>query len=164
MDNREGYAAACARVGDMSFEDLPPDWPTRPVTDPAITADLLDLVVRERDREEGAIGLLLCGPGGRLAQPVVIPSPPVGAAPQEREKPFAAVCRALESLDGTGRPGLLIAVARPGSPFAGSEDLAWRDAATRVCGDYDVDLLGVWLMTPAVIRPLPPAAPQEQSA
>ena len=64
----------------MSFEDLPPDWPRRPVTDPAITADLLDLFVGDRDRAVGAVGILLCGREGRLLQPVVVETPAEGQA------------------------------------------------------------------------------------
>ncbi len=39
----------------MTYQDLPTDWPSRPVTDPAITSDLLDLVVRDADRVDGAL-------------------------------------------------------------------------------------------------------------
>ena len=59
----------------MSFEDLPADWPQRPVTDSEITADLLDLIVGDRDRAVGALGILLCGRDERLLQPVVVEAP-----------------------------------------------------------------------------------------
>jgi hypothetical protein len=149
----------------MSFEDLPRDWPTRPVTDPAITADLLDLIVTDRDRSEGAIGLLLCGGEGRLTQPVVVSSPPAIVTPADRPKVFDVMCRAMSGgpPDG-GPPGLLVAVARPGSAHPTPEDLRWRDAAIRSCDDHGVLLLGVWLMTPTSILPLPPRVPKRQSA
>ena len=56
----------------MSFDDLPDDWPHRSVADPILAADLVDLVVSDADRREGALGLLLCRPDGTLAQPVIV--------------------------------------------------------------------------------------------
>ncbi len=50
----------------MSFEDLPRDWAQRPLTDPDIFEDVVDLVTREKSRAAGAIMLLLCHPDGRM--------------------------------------------------------------------------------------------------
>jgi hypothetical protein len=56
----------------MTFEDLPNDWSDRPLTDPALLSDVLDLVVFEKDRAAGAVSFLLCDDEGRLVQPVTI--------------------------------------------------------------------------------------------
>lgn len=166
----------------MTFEDLPPDWPHRPVTDPAITADLLDLVVGDRDRTAGALGILLCGRDDRLLQPMVVGAPDLEANAAERRRGFDTICSALGPLGETGgersveknagRGGetggpalsLLVAVARPGPALATAADLRWRDTAERSCRDYGVGLLGVWLVTPNVIRPLPARTSQCRSA
>jgi hypothetical protein len=52
----------------MTFDDLPDDWSDRPLTDPALVADVLDLVVFARDRQQGAVSFLLCDEDARLVQ------------------------------------------------------------------------------------------------
>jgi hypothetical protein len=154
----------------MSFVDLPADWPRRPVTDPVITADLLDLVVGDRDRAVGALGILLCGRDDRLLQPIVVEAPDLRASASERRRGFDSICDALCHLaepgaeDGNLGLGILVALGRPGPPLVTPVDLRWRDTAVRSCRDYRVGLLGVWLVTPEVIRPLPPRASHRRSA
>jgi hypothetical protein len=150
----------------MTFEDLPPDWPRRPVTDPAITADLLDLFVGDRDRAVGAVGILLCGREGRLLQPMVVETPELRMGAAERRRGFDALCAAFGHLGEPGASGLglLVALARPGQPLVTPADLAWRDTAYRSCQESGLALLGVWLVTPEVIRPLPSRTPHRRSA
>jgi hypothetical protein len=161
---------AHGRLVGMTFEDLPADWSRRPVTDSAITADLLDLLVGERDRAVGALGILLCGPGDRLLQPIVVEAPDRSADASERRQGFDNICSALCQLDqpGDGQAGsglgMLVALARPGPPMAGPADLDWRDTVVRSCADYGVRLLGVWLVTPDVIRELPARTSQRRTA
>jgi hypothetical protein len=161
---------AFARLVGMSFEDLPADWPRRPVTDPEITADLLDLIVGDQDRAVGALGILLCSRDERLLQPVVVEAPDLRASAAERRQGFDKLCAAFCHLSEPGADsgdsglGMLVALARPGPVAATPGDLRWRDTAVRSCLDYGVALLGVWLVTPEVIRPLPLRASQRRSA
>jgi hypothetical protein len=148
----------------MSFEDLPPDWARRPVTDPDITADLLDLVVGDRDRHEGAIGLLLCGPGGRLLQPVVVSAPRDQVLEDDHRRVFDVMADAFGDPLDDARPGILVALARPDYRHAAREDDRWRDAAVASCEEHGIDLLGIWVVTPDVIRPLPSSEPDRRSA
>jgi hypothetical protein len=60
--------------------------------------------------------------------------------------------------------GILVALARSGAPLVTSGDLRWRDTAEQSCQSYGVTLLGVWLVTPEVIRPLPSGAASRRSA
>jgi len=143
------------RLVAMSFEDLPPDWAQRPVTDPAITADLLDLIVGRCDRLEGAIGLLLCGPGGRLLQPVVVSAPTEAVLDEDYRRVFDVMAQAFGDPPDGARPGILVALGRPDHRHAAREDARWREAAIASCTEHGIDLLGVWLVTPNVIRPLP---------
>lgn len=147
--------AGPVRLVAMSFEDLPPDWAQRPVTDPAITADLLDLVVGTGDRLEGAIGLLLCGPGGRLLQPVLVSAPTQDVVDDDYRRVFDVMAQALGDPPDGARSGMLVALGRPEYRHAAREDARWRDAAVASCAEHGIDLLGVWLVTPDVIRPLP---------
>jgi hypothetical protein len=158
----------------MTFEDLPSDWPQRPVTDLTITADLLDLVVSERDRATGALGVLLCGRDERLLQPLVVEMPGYRLSAAERRRGFDNICAVSchlgeptgsdEAEAVNGGLGILFALARSGSPLVTSGDLRWRDTAEQSCQHYGVALLGTWLVTPEVIRPLPPAAASRRSA
>ena len=137
----------------MSFEDLPTDWAERPVTDPEITADVLDLIVRDADRVAGSVVAVIGNAAGRVVQPVVVELPPEGVGPGEHRRFFDVVCRGIASASGDGdRFGILAAVARSGPPFVSGDDRQWHDAAARSCADHGVRLWGTWLVTRSVIR------------
>ncbi len=152
----------------MSFEDLPTDWAQRSVTDSEITADVLDLVVRDADREAGAVVALICNAAGRVVQPVVVALPPGGVAPGEHRRFFDAVCAGMGSAsdeaDASDRGGILAAVARSRGPFVTGDDHEWHDAAVRSCTQHGVRLLGMWLVTRAVIRRVDDPPVQDRSA
>ncbi|MEP6650498.1 MAG: hypothetical protein ABJA74_11400, partial [Lapillicoccus sp.] len=103
-------------------------------------------------------------------QPVVVEAPDLHASGAESRQGFDNLCAAFCHLggpddDGQGSGlGMLVALARPGPALATPGDLRWRDTAVQSCRDYRVGLLGVWLVTPHVIRPLPPRASQRRSA
>lgn len=149
----------------MTFEDLPSDWAERPVTDPEITADVLDLIVRDSDRDAGSVAAIVCTAAGRVFQPVIVALPPEGVGPGEHRRFFDAVCLGIASASGDGdRGGILAAVARTRGPFVTGDDREWHDAAARSCADYGIRLLGTWLVTRAVIRRIDDDAAQERSA
>ncbi len=50
----------------MSFQDLPPGWAERPISDPDILADVVDPCASMESRFSGALYPLLCGPDGRM--------------------------------------------------------------------------------------------------
>ena len=62
----------------MTFEDLPSDIRTTPLTDPQLRADLIDLIVGEEDREFGSIA-------STASVLALLPSAPKGKTP-EKEK------------------------------------------------------------------------------
>ena len=149
----------------MSFEDLPTDWAERPVTDPEITADVLDLIVRDADRVTGSVVAVIANEAGRVVQPVVVALPPEGVLPGEHHRFFDVVCRGIASATGDGdRGGILAAVTRSGAPFVTGDDREWHDAAARSCTQHGVRLLGTWLVTRAVIRRIDDAMAEERSA
>jgi hypothetical protein len=71
---------------------------------------------------------------------------------------FDVMAEALGDPPDGARPGILVALARPDYRHAARADARWRDAAVVSCAEHGIELLGVWLVTPEVIRPLPPAA------
>ena len=58
----------------MTFNDLPENWPTLPLTDPAHVADVLDVFVDLQARASGSLLLLLCDDLRRPIQPILIDS------------------------------------------------------------------------------------------
>ena len=63
----------------MTFRDLPRDVKNRSLTDPALTADVIDLILGDEARASGAIGLMLCDAQDRGLQPVVLTDVPESA-------------------------------------------------------------------------------------
>jgi hypothetical protein len=135
----------------MTFRDLPADWDERPLTDPRLVADTLDLLVMERDRVSGCLLLLQCDDDGRLVQPVVLTDPPDRAPEAECGAVIAGFLRA------TGRWGsLLLAVGRRDGLSITTQDQAWARAMGTVCGD-DVRSLGAYVVTLDGSREIPSA-------
>jgi hypothetical protein len=60
----------------MRFDELPRDWAQRPITDPDVFEGVVDLIVTEQSRSEGAVYLLLCHPNRHLLQPICLPDEP----------------------------------------------------------------------------------------
>ena len=146
----------------MGFEDLPDDWSDRPLTDPQLLADVLDLVVMDRDRRAGGLGVLICDAHQRLSVPVMISEPDDLADDEEREKGLSTIAHAVRGFDlgdagGTGRAGIHLAIARRDGLSSTRSDRSWQRAAVAVCGD-DIDLLGVHVVTCDGSRTLPPVA------
>ena len=83
----------------MGFDDLPDDWSDRPLTDPQLLADVLDLVVMERDRRAGALGVLICDGHQRLALPVMISDLDDAADDDDRRKGLETIAMAVRAFD-----------------------------------------------------------------
>ncbi|WP_298885536.1 hypothetical protein [uncultured Serinicoccus sp.] len=134
----------------MSFEDLPPDWPARVLDDPVLTADVVDLVVSEADRSAGAIGFLLCRPGGNLAQPVVV-------GDLHGEDPVRVLDRMVEIItDLPDTPGFVLAIARDRG-LVGDADRRLHQHALDACARAGLTLWGTYLATHAGVTQLPVA-------
>jgi hypothetical protein len=133
----------------MSFEDLPDDWVERPLDEPRLVTDVLDLVVSLQDRLAGGLAVLMCDEGHRLLQPCVISDLNYLASDAERE---IALSNVVDVMD---RPGsLLVAIARPDGLSITADDHAWARAMARACAD-DVELLGVHVVTMHGSREVP---------
>ena len=135
----------------MTFHDLPQDWPTRSLADPALAADIVDLVVTDQDRAEGGLAFLLCRADGSLAQPMFIETDGC-PAPAELVRHVADVVEHVPEVRG-----LVVAVAKP---FAGVTDADRRvhQEAIEVCRSQGLVLHGTFLATRSGVRVLPVAA------
>lgn len=138
-------------MAGMSFDDLPADWPQRPLTEPTLVADVLDLVVSEQSRHRGALYLLLCDDADRLAVPVAIDALRGVQSLQQRVELVSTF------LDVAGQAGplgsVLAAVARTGGLSTTADDRSWaRAVAVATAGR--ARLLGVHVVTPRGSRPV----------
>ena len=134
---------------DVTFEDLPSDIRTTPLTDPQLRADLIDLIVGEEDREFGSIAIWLCDEDLIGVQPMVCHQ--LGRATRAKTKRVLEV--ALEVAMGP----LFVAVGRPGSPLFTRDDLAFANEVVELCESRGVLCLGVFVATPASVREVPEA-------
>ncbi len=139
----------------MSFDDLPQDWPTRPLTDSRLIADVLDLVVPERSRIGGSLYILLCDENDRLLQPIAIATPDPAAASAMREEGLGALLSGAEDIVPGG--SFIIVLAREDGLSVTEDDELWASAAQSARGAWR--LLGIHVITLEGSRPVPlPAA------
>lgn len=138
----------------MSFEDLPEDWPSIPLTDPTHIADVLDIFVSLRARHRGALVVIICDEERRPVQPIEIDGVPTS--------PPAEATRFLGHLASTigDRPGwgALFAIARHRALQVTANDQAWRQAIETAFGGH-AEVLGVHVVTRD--GSLPVLAPRE---
>ncbi|MGD8149614.1 hypothetical protein [Ornithinimicrobium sp. Y1694] len=132
----------------MTFEDLPKDWPSRPLDDPIVGPDVVDLCVSYKDRLGGGLSVLFCRADATLAQPVFIGDFELG------DDLALAAERMIEigtSLPGVG--GLVMSVVREvGCPT--DEDRRVHQRALEVCASYDMRLVAFNVVTASGITPL----------
>lgn len=136
----------------MTFEDVPDDWPTRPLSDQVLAADLLDLCITDQDRMKGGLSLLLCRRDDTLAQPVF-----VGDIPRPDELWFTME-RTLEiTAEVPEAAAVVVALVRHWGTVTDA-DRALHQHAIEVCGRTGIRLLGTFLVTSAGVTPLPVAS------
>ncbi len=136
----------------MAFTDLPADWPTRPITSPALLPDVLDLVVSERARASGSLFVLVCDAGDRLVLPMEIGEITTAPGRSARGDLLVPIMRQVADMEPGG--GVLAAIARPGGLSATVDDVAWADAVASAA-QGSVRMLGVHVVTVDGSRPVP---------
>jgi hypothetical protein len=137
---------------DMSFEDLPADWAQRPITDPDVFEGVIDLIVTDQARSEGATYVLLCHEGGRLMQPIWLPDEPHTVDVGQVQ---GGLVRLLTEAAGAGVRDVVMAIARPGRPDATPRDRDLRAAFEGACLTTGVRLLGVAIAAPTGVVAFP---------
>lgn len=122
----------------------------RPLSDAAIAADVVDLVVRDADRAAGALAFLLCRPDATLAQPIVV-------GDLDGEDPVRVVEHMMTMLTHLpDTPGLVLAIARP-SGLVRDADRRLHQQALELCDAHGLVLHGTFLATRAGVSTLPVA-------
>jgi hypothetical protein len=136
----------------MGFEQLPADWPQRPLTDAGLTANVLDLVVSFADRRSGGLSILVCDDQARLVQPTLMTEPADSIPMAERPGIIDFWVDLAEQLEPRG--GLLISIVRASGLSITDDDRAWCDVAARSCAGR-ITLLGLHIVTLEGSRPVP---------
>jgi hypothetical protein len=134
----------------MTFQDLPHDLSLHPLTDPRLVADVLDLCVPLRDRQAGALCVLICDERDCLAQPVVIGEIGRPRADERLELLGNVVQMARGVMPGGA---LLLAIARADGLSLTADDELWATTAAVAADDYR--LLGVHVVTMHGSREIP---------
>ncbi|GAB3954715.1 hypothetical protein GCM10029976_097600 [Kribbella albertanoniae] len=136
----------------MTFLDLAPEWADQPLTDPTLAADVVDLMVSDRDRRNGTFTAILCGPDARFRAVVAIDLPEEFAEQDLPLDPPGLCATAMHPLVLALRsePGscLLLALGRPGPPTWPEVDDEWSTAAHHLCQAAQVPLLAFYIATP----------------
>lgn len=135
----------------MTFSDLPSDWPHLSLADPDLAADVVDLVVGDRDRSAGGLAFLLCRPDGTLAQPVFVDTSD-GGDPVELMGRMAEI---IDHVPGVG--GLVLGIAKASSVVR-DLDRQVHQRAIEVCREHHYELHGTFLASHAGVVELPVAA------
>jgi hypothetical protein len=126
----------------MSFDDLPDGWKERPLTDPQLVADVLDLIVSEADRRAGGLAVLLCDEQARLMQPGIISELDHDSPEAERAQLLGLFVSSLAGLFDS----VLFALARADGLSITGDDESWARAAQHACRG-EMRLLGFHLVT-----------------
>jgi hypothetical protein len=138
----------------MSFENLAPTWTDQPLTDPAVTADVVDLMVSRGDRRRGTLTVLICDPDDHYVATMTIELPPncipsradpTSASPAELcGTALHPVIPAVHTAPGTG---LVLTLGRPGPARLPDLDNQWAQAAIAICHAAGIRLLGFYIAT-----------------
>jgi len=133
----------------MSFRDLPADWPRRPLSDPRLAADVLDLCVSDLARGQAGMCVLVLRHDLTLGQPFLIGGP----VPQlERRSVLSTLMRGCTQ----SRPesAVVLGIVHPGAAVS-DEDRDLHQDAVQACRDIGVLLLGAYLVTEQEVIRLP---------
>ncbi|MDX6264181.1 MAG: hypothetical protein QOH84_5869 [Kribbellaceae bacterium] len=136
----------------MTFSDLPTNWLTRPLTDPVLAANAVDLFVTEGERRRGVLAALICDRRARFRTSILLDLPrdsPL-ASPKSCIRALAPLIPVLE-----GRPdgALILALGRPKPDPPSDHD--WTQAAIHTCRTASIRLLAFYLATPTDLHAVP---------
>lgn len=107
-----------------------------PLTDPELTADVVDLCLKHSDRVQNSALLLLCDDAARLLQPIVIDGIDWHCIAEER----ALLFQVFGDLD---IPGVVVAISAS-APIDAGVTLRWRETARTELDKHGARLLGFY--------------------
>jgi hypothetical protein len=135
----------------MSFDDLPDDFLSVPLTDPVVQADVIDLVLGLEVRHGGSVALMICDSLDRGLQPVVVSDIPDSAdATALRD-----LLDLLLPMVGEDHGAVLVGRGRSRSLVPTDRDREWHQCTIEACSRHGVRLLGFYLATPQGVEAMP---------
>ncbi|NYG05752.1 hypothetical protein BJ986_000239 [Phycicoccus badiiscoriae] len=135
----------------MSYEDLPRDLRSIPLTDTTIQADVVDLILGIEERRDGALALMVCDEADRGVQPVVLSDVPVDAPAAEAR----TLLDLLLPMVGETGGAILVARGRRRGVMPTDHDRGWHQETIEACARHGVRLLGFYLASPDGIEAMP---------
>ena len=136
----------------MSYHDLPEDLRTRPLSEPSLQGDVIDLVLGIEERRSSAVALMLCDRDDRGLQPIVVSDLPEDAGVEDLERLLDLLLPVVGEMQGS----ILVGRGRRRGLLASDLDRAWHQATIEACTRYGVRLLGFHLASPDGVAALPP--------
>lgn len=127
----------------MTFKDLPSDLRNLPLTDPALAADVIDLMIGDEARASGAIGLMLCDAQDRGLQPVVLTDVPDTTDAEGLNQLFEHLLPLVAEEGGS----VLVGRGRRRGLTPTDTDRRWHELTIAACARHGVRLLGYFLAT-----------------
>jgi hypothetical protein len=145
----------------MSFQNLPPTWTDKPLSDPALAADVVDLLVSLGDRRRGTFTVVICDSDDRYVAAVSIDLPSefkhLMPTPQPSELCSTALGAIMPAVRTAPGAALLLALGRPGPDWWPELDTEWAEAASHICRAAEVRLLGFHIASAQhIYQPLVP--------
>lgn len=135
----------------MSYEDLPANLRTIPLTDNIIQADVIDLILGIDERRGGSLALMLCDEADRGVQPIVLSDLPPEAPAVELRSLLDLLLPMVGERDGA----ILLGRGRRRGLMPTDNDRAWHQATIEACARHQVRLLGFYLASPDGVEGLP---------
>ena len=143
----------------MSYDSLPDDVRDRALTDPALQADVIDLILGLETRHGGGVALMVCDQQDRGVQPVVVSDIPDTAQATGLRELLDLLLPAVGEEGGS----VLVGRGRRRSLVPTDRDREWHQCAIEACQRHGVRLLGFYLATPQGVEAMPePLAPTSQ--
>lgn len=151
VDNFCGDSSDRATVASMTFQDLPPNWPSLPLTSPDLVHDVLDLCVNNTDRADGGLSVLVLRDDFTLGQPIFVKGP----------LPRLDRAETLKSLfRGCSRGGLdvsfVVGIVHK-SPGLSDDDRTLHQDMIDVCAELGFRLVSTHLLSESATLVLPTA-------
>lgn len=135
----------------MSYQDLPADLRTIPLTDNTIQAGVIDLILGIDERRSGALALMVCDDEDRGVQPIVLSDLP----PDSPAVALRSLLDLLLPMVGETNGAILLGRGRRRGLMPTDNDRAWHQVTIEACARHRVRLLGFYLAAPDGVEALP---------
>lgn len=135
----------------MSFDDLPDDLRSLPLTDPVVQADVIDLILGHEVRHGGSVALMICDSFDRGVQPVVVSDIPDSADATA----LGDLLDLLLPMVGQDHGAVLVGRGRSRSLVPTDRDREWHQCTIDACHRHGARLLGFFLATPQGVEAMP---------